>query len=444
MREPVFSGPSGRRGKIRRNGRALKNGGDEVPRPGDYVEFADAPGETFELLDVRGDQGRINVRGKDRWITISSEKRTLLPETGGLLPSWNDSIAGMFENTDVTKRRTGEFATREFPLTYDAGYKAATENNIPAIVGLIDVEKKKVRADAEKLRRELARRIKHVSVQPPTDEEYKQDVAEVSRRIKEGIRLEKPQGSSLHHFRHYLEGSNASGLTDEMKKFLEYDFQSMVIEHDWAQAFTTDDEGEVPLPFDYVCFEFRVSGLRLLVMMGQGTDGIVGVMCTGVNGRWYVNADTFTFINGKFASRTSGVLDPLGDDKIVVNFLQLVGRQIRAVCIMLDAGVADAEREEPSIAINKKRAMNGKTLLKPYHVVRLGKRHRRYERGDSVPTGRHNRLHVRRGHWRHYKDGGSGRDQYTDAEGTLRSKTWINWMLVGQPDLGFVDKEYRL
>ena len=25
-----------------------------------------------------------------------------------------------------------------------------------------------------------------------------------------------------------------------------------------------------------------------------------------------------------------------------------------------------------------------------------------------------------------------------------RWRTWIKWMLVGDPDLGFVDKEYRL
>jgi hypothetical protein len=33
-----------------------------------------------------------------------------------------------------------------------------------------------------------------------------------------------------------------------------------------------------------------------------------------------------------------------------------------------------------------------------------------------------------RGHWRHYE----------------RHKTWIKWTLVGDPDLGFVDKHYRL
>lgn len=37
-------------------------------------------------------------------------------------------------------------------------------------------------------------------------------------------------------------------------------------------------------------------------------------------------------------------------------------------------------------------------------------------------------LHFRRGHWRHYGE----------------YKTWIKWMLVGDPELGFVDKMYKL
>lgn len=37
-------------------------------------------------------------------------------------------------------------------------------------------------------------------------------------------------------------------------------------------------------------------------------------------------------------------------------------------------------------------------------------------------------MHFVRGHWRHYEV----------------SKTWIRWHLRGDPDLGFIDKEYRL
>ena len=48
--------------------------------------------------------------------------------------------------------------------------------------------------------------------------------------------------------------------------------------------------------------------------------------------------------------------------------------------------------------------------------------------GPGTGTHRSPRLHFRRGHWRHYED----------------HKTWIRWQMVGNPDLGFVEKQYRL
>jgi hypothetical protein len=38
------------------------------------------------------------------------------------------------------------------------------------------------------------------------------------------------------------------------------------------------------------------------------------------------------------------------------------------------------------------------------------------------------RLHFRRGHHRHYEN----------------YKLWIKWQLVGNPDIGFIDKDYKL
>lgn len=38
------------------------------------------------------------------------------------------------------------------------------------------------------------------------------------------------------------------------------------------------------------------------------------------------------------------------------------------------------------------------------------------------------RLHFVRGHWRRYAN----------------HKTWLKWFLRGDPDLGFIDKHYRL
>jgi hypothetical protein len=61
-------------------------------------------------------------------------------------------------------------------------------------------------------------------------------------------------------------------------------------------------------------------------------------------------------------------------------------------------------------------------------MIDLAKRHRVAHVGGAS-SGRHKkRLHFCRGHWRHYE----------------KSKTWIRWCLKGDPDLGFVDAEYKL
>lgn len=81
------------------------------------------------------------------------------------------------------------------------------------------------------------------------------------------------------------------------------------------------------------------------------------------------------------------------------------------------------------IGINHQRERRGRLPLADYHVVMLAHR-RRLEPLPRDPGAEvtRKRLHFRRGHWRHYAN----------------HKTWIKWMLVGDPDLGFVDKEYRL
>jgi hypothetical protein len=93
--------------------------------------------------------------------------------------------------------------------------------------------------------------------------------------------------------------------------------------------------------------------------------------------------------------------------------------------------------------LNKHRAKAGKTPVRSYNVVRLHRKHT-VRSECTTPTGRRVRCHYRRGHWRHYELPSSGAEQVVDKDGILRSRTWINWMLVGDIDLGFVDKEYRL
>lgn len=254
-----------------------------------------------------------------------------------------------------------------------------------------------------------------------------EDDATVQRNIDEkGLVLERPQGSSLHHA---IDELSSRGLPAMVRNFLGQHFQSFVIEHDWAGAFdkaTDFDKGEVRLPFQFTAFEFRISGQRIIVALGEtDTIGIVGVLLVGVNKRWYVPASQLTFKDGRLG-------DPGGDgDRFHMGapLLELLTRQIRAVCIVLDAEVAEKTAVRVSEKLARHYAKTGKTPMKDYHVVSLAKRHKVSRPETSEPSDRRRpRLHFRRGHWRHFPD----------------HRTWIEWMLVGDPDLGFVDKHYRL
>jgi hypothetical protein len=106
------------------------------------------------------------------------------------------------------------------------------------------------------------------------------------------------------------------------------------------------------------------------------------------------------------------------------------GAQIRAICIALDAEVATHTVVRAPHKLNVKRERDGKCPLFDYRVVSLSRRSRALgmPRSTLGQTPTRKRLHFRRGHWRHYAE----------------FKTWVRWTLVGNPELGFIDHEYRL
>lgn len=107
--------------------------------------------------------------------------------------------------------------------------------------------------------------------------------------------------------------------------------------------------------------------------------------------------------------------------------LSFIFNYIMAACAAMEAGAAATQMIRAPLALNKKRERNGKAPLKDFHIVELAKRHR----ADPAPGGGTHaspRLHFRRGHWRHFAS----------------HRTWIKWQLVGNPELGFVDKSYRI
>lgn len=185
---------------------------------------------------------------------------------------------------------------------------------------------------------------------------------------------------------------------------------TFMIQHDWAGALGSEAMGvgnDFRVPYERTSFEMRVNGRNLFTYVGNKDDTPLAAMpFVEVNGLW------------------------IGFDGLRISEYPLLEKtwdQIRAACVALDASVASHEVVRAPFKLNQKRLRSGKLPILDHHVINLARRSRPTD-GQSGHSGSRKRLHFRRGHWRHYET----------------SKTWINWMLVGNPDLGFIDKDYKL
>jgi hypothetical protein len=179
-----------------------------------------------------------------------------------------------------------------------------------------------------------------------------------------------------------------------------------VVQHDWRQVIALDEADKVvKLPFDECVFEFMVGGMPVSALAAQaGTEIKLSLCCQLPSGCWLA-----------LESSKRHALD---------FFLQ----HVQAICIFLDAEVAIHEVVRAPAALNAKRARSGKAPIRDHYIIDLARRHRLAScAGGHSEPGRV-RLHFRRGHWRHFES----------------HKTWIKWMLVGNPDLGFVKSRYKI
>lgn len=263
------------------------------------------------------------------------------------------------------------------------------------------------------------------------------------------FRLEKPQGSSLHHFMEYdrelerimdqaLQGVAGSPAQMTLGREMYDGLQPFVIEHDWAGAVDIKNlkNPEWVLPFDYTCFEFRIDGCRVLALFKQIEMQITcEMLAVGAKKHWSI-ANASYRVYGDTVEVQTRVRNVDAMREEYQGLMDFVLKQVLAVSIMLDADVAVRETMRTSGTLNEKRRKLGRAPLRDHHVVRLSRRSRPSPMPDDhvATTGTRRRLHFRRGHWRHFR----GEDD------VVTSRTWINWCLVGDPDLGFVEKEYRL
>lgn len=179
--------------------------------------------------------------------------------------------------------------------------------------------------------------------------------------------------------------------------------QVFVIRDDWAAL--VQDEGHVELPAPHCAFEMLIGDVPL-ICIAAAHEGVR--MCQG-----------FVLAGGVWIAMGS-----LGETS---NLMLYAREQMVAALIAIEAEVVEHTVIRQPVALNAKRERSGKLPMYDYHVVNLARRHRVANASDGH-SGRHVRLHFRRGHWRHYE----------------ASKTWIKWCLVGDPSLGIVGKEYRL
>lgn len=232
-----------------------------------------------------------------------------------------------------------------------------------------------------------------------------------------GFNLQRPSASVAHRFATAMQAGEVMEhpqIGDQIKALGPFKPVSFVVEHDWAAAFEGAediDKGEVRPPFDEMVFEFRVSDVPVLLYI----HGESRFLLIEVGGQWVaLLAATFE----KRVEAESWLMDPLD-------------RQVRAICIALDAEVAITETVRAPEKLNRQRAKKGRPPLLDYHVIRLNRRQRAAPLPDEHEGGeahRKHRLHFVRGHWRHYDN----------------HRTWVKWHMRGDPDLGFIDKHYRL
>ena len=253
------------------------------------------------------------------------------------------------------------------------------------------------------------------------DPRFPDAVNELVAWVDAGLRLQRVDGTVFHQllddFRlgrmiipeTYLPGFDFDAHN---RRLLNHDFQVFVVQHDWAQAFANSDlsfdESSSRPPYDHCCFEFLISGKRVCYLK---------------------NMEGNLIAESAFVRLSSGdwLQPPLGQPR-GKPLRELLQSQYFAIAIALDAAVAETDVVRAPHKLNRAREKRGKPPIFDYRVVALAHRSRTATLPSQHIDRTSPRLHFRRGHWRHF-------DNF---------KTWINWMLVGDPDLGFIEKHYRL
>lgn len=262
-----------------------------------------------------------------------------------------------------------------------------------------------------------------------------------------GLRLRAKQHSSNHRLFEAMATNKVvgrNGPLPENPNRADYfsRFVSIVPKHNWLEmlgdAILPEFDDEWKLPFDLCCFEYDIwdkqQTTHVATFIGEDAKGGIMSDFVEVDGVWsfmrMIQAPTLQGIRAACIEEAKGKGFKEPDAGTwTIDF-------IRACCIAIDCEGAEFEDVPASPKLNKARAERGKTPLRDYKVINV---RNRPKPGHSRNGGEHSRgmrLHFRRGHWWPRKE---NRETRFD-----RFRHWRPWRLVGDPDLGYIEHEYRI
>jgi hypothetical protein len=257
------------------------------------------------------------------------------------------------------------------------------------------------------------------------------DREEFDRFVAGDFVLTRPPRPAFDHLEAFLEAEDEDKNegTAHLRTLFRQSHRFLVT-HDWARAFAGDrdfdDRGsEFRLPAPNCCFSFYMPGKHILALISE--------QAIGANGSLAFADETDHFLLGVQLKSRDWVLFGQAGRNVpngVTRLFAFIFRNIKAACISLEAKIAETEVIRAPYKLNVARVRRGKLPISDYHIINLANRARvaPLPLDHELSPHRSPRLHFRRGHWRHL----------------VNHKTWIKWTLVGDADLGFIDKEYRL
>jgi hypothetical protein len=202
----------------------------------------------------------------------------------------------------------------------------------------------------------------------------------------------------------------------------------LLINHNWAallnRAAISGAAGppSYRLPYPCTVFEFFFTGgVHAVCVATQPNEDITASTHFCIKSIWFKAETEITYDD-------HGVLQNPGDlaNSPLLKAYDLITANIFAISVMLEAEVAEATPISEAYKRNRERPVRKELPGMSHHVVSLARRPRSSRAPYPGEPRISPRLHFRRGHWRHFSS----------------HRTWIKWQLVGDPDLGFIEKEY--